>query len=347
MYELKEVVIETTWQCNLSCVHCGSGCEHRPADGELSLVEWKNVLSQLSEMKVEKIVFSGGEPTLKIGFVELLLFASKLGLKVGFISNGFMPFSASLQQVIGQANLFAVGLSIDGLKDTHNKLRRQSKSWQGLMENVSLLQRLGARICAITTLNKLNYSELLQLAEFFSLVEINTWQLQLAMPAGRMREQTALLITEDDFVKICEEILRLKNLYPELDIQSADCFGLAPPDLIRSNYWSGCTAGISSMGIDACGNVMPCLSLQAGYRHENFKQKSIAEIWEYSEIFDFNRDFKIKEVIGECKNCNLLSECRGGCNSLSFAYYDRFHSSPFCFSRSFINNNQGETHEQC
>jgi hypothetical protein len=30
-----------------------------------------------------------------------------------------------------------------------------------------------------------------------------------------------------------------------------------------------------------------------------------------------------------------LSECRGGCNSQSFSYYGHFHSSPFCFARSF------------
>lgn len=340
MYKLREVVIEITKRCNLNCIHCGSDCGSKAAENELSIEEWENALLQLSEMKVEKVVFSGGEPTLKTGLEKILLFAGELGIKVGFISNGLLIFSELLQETLFKSKPFAVGLSIDGLKRTHNKVRGNQSSWQNLMRNISLLQELGVQICAVTTLHKLNYRELPQLANFLSLAEIDSWQLQLAMPSGRMRKQVNLLITEENFQEICKEVLWLRNLYPRLNIQSADCFGLAPENSIRSDYWTGCTAGISSMAIDACGNIMPCLSLQNCHRGENLKRKSLSEIWESSSEFDFNRQFRIKDATGKCENCNFLDECRGGCNSQSFSYYGCFHSSPFCFVRSFTNNNQ-------
>lgn len=338
MYKLREVVIETTKQCNLNCIHCGSNCKRKAMEDELSIEEWEGVIFQLSEMKVEKVVFSGGEPTLKAEFENLLLFTSSLGIKAGFISNGLIVFEKSLQKAIRQSNPFAVGLSIDGLKKTHNKIRRNQNSWEGLIKNISILQEIGVQICVVTTLHKLNYHELPRLASFLNLAEIDSWQLQLAMPSGRMKEQTSLLIEEEDFKKICEEILSLRNLYPKMNIQSADCFGLAPKNSIRSDYWSGCTAGISSMAIDACGNIIPCLSLQSSQRIESFKRKPILEIWENSKEFDFNRNFKVKNAKGRCENCKFLSECRGGCNSQSFSYYGCFHSSPFCFARSFTKN---------
>ena len=335
MYKLKEVIIEATKQCNLRCIHCGSDCNHRAAENELPVEEWKYVIFQLSEMKVEKVVFSGGEPTLKNGLEKLLTFASGLGMKVGFISNGLVKFNELLQKAIIQSKPFAIGLSIDGLRKIHNKIRINKNSWQGLMENISILQKIGTQICAVTTLHEINYRELPKLASFLSLAGIDSWQLQLAMPSGRMKKQSNLLIGEDEFKIICNEILSLRNLYPQLNIQAADCFGLAPKNSIRSDCWAGCTAGIYSMAIDACGNIMPCLSLQESHRLENVRKKSISEIWENSSGFDFNRKFKIKDVKGRCKNCNLLNECRGGCNSQSISYYDCFHNSPFCFFRSF------------
>jgi len=335
MYKLREVVIETTKQCNLNCIHCGSDCKDTITEMELSIDEWKDVLFQLSEMRAEKIVFSGGEPTIKDGFEKLIQITDELGIKVGFISNGFFPFDESLQKVMIQNKPFAVGLSIDGLKETHNRVRASPNSWQGLMQNISLLQKLDIQICAVTTLHKSNCEELPRLAGFLNLAEIDSWQLQLAMHSGRMEKQTDLLITENDFKEICKEILSLRKMYPNLNIQSAYCFGLASEDSIRSNHYMGCTAGISSMAIDAYGNIMPCLSMQDGQKCENFREKSISEIWENSLGFDFNRKFNIKEVKGECENCSFLSKCRGGCNSQSLSYYGHFHSSPFCFARSF------------
>jgi len=335
MYALKEVVLEITRQCNLSCIHCGSGCSHRVSPGELSLAEWKKAFQELAAMKVRKVVFSGGEPTLKAGFEKLLLFAGELGMRVGFISNGLRKFSESLQEAIRQSNPFAVGLSIDGLKEIHNRVRGNKNSWQGLLQNISILQKINIPICAVSTLHKLNYRELPRLASFLALAEIDSWQLQLAMPSGRMKQQTDLLINEEDFKAICRTAFSLRKQYPKLNIQCADCFGLAPKDSIRTGCWSGCTAGIHSMAIDAGGNIMPCLSLQNGQRLENCRKRPISEIWKNSPVFDFNRNFKIENAGEKCAGCDFLSKCRGGCSSQSLAYFGCFHNSPFCFARSF------------
>lgn len=343
MHILKEVIIEMTQICNLKCIHCGSDCQPANNNKELSLEEWEKVISELHGMGVEKIVYSGGEPTLKPGFGELLLYTSKLGIKTGFISNGLVPFNESLQETLEGCELFAVGLSIDGLKNTHNCIRGSEKSWMGLMQNIAILQSQKKQICAITTLNRMNYPKLLQMAELFSLIEIDSWQLQLAMPTGRMKAQPELLLDEEEFRLICEIVSMLRQQYPDLNIQAADCFGLAPAGSIRSDEWSGCTAGICSMAIDACGNIMPCLSLQGSQSHENVREKSIAEIWTTSKGLDLNRCFEIEKVTGRCKACEYLDICRGGCNSQSLSYYGHYHSSPFCFVRSFSNSTQGES----
>jgi radical SAM protein with 4Fe4S-binding SPASM domain len=333
-YQLREVVVELTKQCNLNCLHCGSACPNSKPPGELTSFEWENLIRQLKMLGTSKIVFSGGEPTLKDGFENIIAFARNSGLKFGIITNGF-EISKSLTKTIADNKPFAVGVSIDGLKKTHNLIRRNNESWQRAFRTISNLQELGVQVCVVSTISKLNHRELPRLAELLYLAEIDSWQLQLAMPSGRMRSQQDKLISEQNFRAVCECVVSFRKIYPSLNIQAADCFGLAPVGSIRSEEWQGCSAGIASVGIDSLGNVLPCLSLQSVIQCGNVRDKGLKNIWETSEGFDFNRKFSAESVSGKCRDCESLSFCRGGCASQSFSYYQIFHQSPFCFERTF------------
>ena len=138
------------------------------------------------------------------------------------------------------------------------------------------------------------------------------------------------------FKKLCAQVRAFRGMYPDLNIQAADCFGVAPANSIRTHDWKGCGAGIASMGIDSFGNVMPCLSLRSELRCGNTKEKTIKEIWETSSGFDFNRHFKKEDVKCDCSLCNNLNLCRGGCASLSYSYHNRFHDTPFCYYKHYL-----------
>jgi len=56
------VVWNVTRRCNLKCVHCYAHAKDQPFEGELSTVEGKRVLDDLSEFGCPVILFSGGEP---------------------------------------------------------------------------------------------------------------------------------------------------------------------------------------------------------------------------------------------------------------------------------------------
>lgn len=333
-YQLREVVVELTKQCNLNCLHCGSACPNSKPSGEFTSLEWEDLIRQLKKLGASKIVFSGGEPTLKDGFENIIAYTKGVGLKFGIITNGF-AVGKSLAKTIANNKPFAVGVSIDGLKATHNLIRRNNESWQRAFGTISNLQELGVQVCVVSTVSKLNYQELPKLAELLYLAEIDSWQLQLAMPSGRMRSHQDKLITEQDFRTVCEYVVSFKKSYPSLNIQAADCFGLAPVGSIRSDEWQGCSAGIASVGIDSFGNVLPCLSLQSAVLCGNIREKELKNIWETSDGFDFNRRFNAECVKGKCQGCESLSHCRGGCASQSFSYYQTFHQSPFCFARTF------------
>ena len=70
------VLLELTHRCPLQCPYCSNPLELDRASTELSTEEWKKVLSELAEIGVLQVHFSGGEPTARKDLVELVRHAN-------------------------------------------------------------------------------------------------------------------------------------------------------------------------------------------------------------------------------------------------------------------------------
>jgi len=333
-YQLLQAVLEITSRCNFRCLHCGSDCKDLSSPNELSVSEWKDCLAQLAEMGARKVTFSGGEPLLRKGLKYLIAHAHDVGLKYGIITNGWR-IGPSLIGTMAQYRPYVVAFSLDGTEATHNHIRQNHQSYTRLLRSAAAIKRNRIPIAVVTTLNKLNINELGQTMAFIADFGFDCWQIQLSMPFGRMQRCRELLIDESEFCAACVQIMLYRSLYPQIKIEAADCFGSAPANLIRDDEQYGCGAGIMGLGIDAYGNVLPCLSLRNGSVCGNIRQQPLKEIWEHSPGFSFNREFRLENVGKNCSGCRLAATCRGGCASNSFAYTGDLHNSPFCFLRSF------------
>jgi pyrroloquinoline quinone biosynthesis protein E len=56
------VLAELTHRCPLQCPYCSNPLELERNNAELTTGEWKRVLSELAEIGVLQIHFSGGDP---------------------------------------------------------------------------------------------------------------------------------------------------------------------------------------------------------------------------------------------------------------------------------------------
>ena len=339
-FKLKEAVIEITKICNLRCVHCGSGCTD-VSGRELTIDDWKKVILELCDMDAERKVFSGGEPTIKKGIEELFEQIVSLGMSYGIITNGFNLKDKMIEAMV-RNKPYAVGFSVDGLRMTHDRIRQNKRSWQNVMESIGRVKEAGLPICTVTTINRWNWTELESLASLMDSLGVDCWQLQITFPSGRAARQKDFLITEEVFNEICRDIAKFRIRYPRMKIEAADCFTFAPKGEIRDDDWFGCQAGITSLGIDALGNVMPCLSMRAAAVCGNVKETSLKKIWESSPQLDINRKFDPKSITGKCRNCQIINYCRGGCGSFSLSYNGHFHDAPFCYFRNELKAEGGK-----
>ena len=137
-----------TNRCNMRCKMCDVGQKNESASGlmrnwnsskELNPDEWAMIMEAL---KVSHIHILGVEPLLYDKF-DLLLEKIHDGRNIKLTTNGFM-----MHRYIDAINKYcnSVMVSIDGLKDTHDKIRGVSGSFHRAFEGVLKLKELGKRV---------------------------------------------------------------------------------------------------------------------------------------------------------------------------------------------------------
>ena len=128
------VLAELTHRCPLQCPYCSNPVELDRGGSELTTEEWKKVLSELAEIGVLQIHFSGGEPTARKDLVELVQHASDVGLYSNLITSAVLLTSEKLSaladaglchvQISFQGNEPVIADRVAGLKNSHREENR-------------------------------------------------------------------------------------------------------------------------------------------------------------------------------------------------------------------------------
>src|SRR6201982_4141712 len=84
------VLAEITHRCPLQCPYCSNPVELERGGAELTTEEWKKVLTELAEIGVLQIHFSGGEPTARTDLVKLVQHATAVGLYSNLITSAVL-----------------------------------------------------------------------------------------------------------------------------------------------------------------------------------------------------------------------------------------------------------------
>ncbi|MBU7016836.1 MAG: radical SAM protein [Theionarchaea archaeon] len=324
---------ELTLRCNLQCVHCGSSASPSSIRGqELSLEECLSVVGQLAALKAKRITLTGGEPFLSEHWKPLAQFICEKGIELQFVSNSVLidePLVKNLEDLPGK---ITVGLSLDGATSrTHDYIRNRPGLFSKVIESIDLLNDHGIFVAIITTVHKDNFDELPEIYKILAPSGIYAWQIQMAMPIGRMSSKPEKVLQGEDALLLAQFIARIRD-EGDLRVETADNLGyynsLEPK--LRDSAWTGCMAGIRVLGIRSNGDITGCLSLLETTPEGNIRDKPLSIIWENPYNFSYNRNFKITDLKGVCKNCKFGSICRGGCSFLCQSFTGEYHNNPMC-----------------
>ena len=110
---LRFAVLEITNRCNLRCAHCASD-SGLPRENELTLAEWRRVLSEIHSLGGEEITLIGGELFLRPDWAEIADAVNGLGMRLVLISNGLLLRDEETLARVRALRPFLIGISVDG-----------------------------------------------------------------------------------------------------------------------------------------------------------------------------------------------------------------------------------------
>lgn len=330
-YRPRYGVWEITNACNAKCLHCGSHsgvCR----ENELNLEEAMIVCDQLKEAGCERITIIGGEFFLSPHWEQICKRLTENGIEVAPLTNGLLLNEKNIQK-LKDMGIMRIGVSIDGVGETHNYLRGVPGLFDRMIENIKKAQNEGFHVAVVTAISKVNLHELPKMFDLMKELKINIWQIQMVEAIGVANKNPELEMKLEDAYQLAKYVANFRR-QKELKIVTGDNIGFfcSFEPMIREHPFCGCAAGRQVIGIEANGNIRGCLSVYS--RPEttegNVRERTIKEIWNDPEKFVQYRCRTVDKLTGFCAECKYNNLCRAGCSSLAYSLTGSYYENPFC-----------------
>ncbi len=322
---------ELTLACDLRCRHCGA-MAGAPRPDELTTLEALDLCGQFPPLLVREVEFTGGEPLLRPDWPEIATRLHRLGIAVRVLTNGLTLDAATVRRLV-EAGVAGVGVSLDGLRASHDSLRCRAGSFEAARDGLRRALRSGLPVSVVTTVHADNITDLPGMLSLLLEWGVRNWQLQPLFPFGRSRGAGTLSLDWLD----CERFGAFVAAWREpaldrgLDLQPGDGFGhFIGPDP-RDPPWQRCPGGLLTCGITSDGRVKGCLSLPDDWTEGDLRQRELWDIWFDPAAFAHTRQYSTQATGFNCRCCPHSARCRGGCTVLSCGATDEAHRDPLCF----------------
>lgn len=317
----------TTNQCNMYCDHCYREAGAK-AEEELSTEEGKALLDEIKKAGFKIMIFSGGEPFMRPDIIELVKYASSIGLRPVFGTNGTL-ITPEIAKQLKEAGVMGVGISLDSLdKNKHDELRKLKGAWDGAVRGMKNCREAGLPFQIHTTLMDWNRNEAEAITDFAVEMGAVAHHFFFLVPTGRGKniEEESLRAEEYE-----ETLTRIMKKQQEVDIElkptcAPQFMRIAKQMGMDLRFGRGCLAGTSYCIIGPKGKVQPCayMDMEIG----NVRETPFSEIWANSPVF---KELRTLEYKGGCGSCAYKKLC-GGCRARAAFYNegDYMAEEPWC-----------------
>ncbi|MDX2038313.1 MAG: radical SAM protein [Isosphaeraceae bacterium] len=273
-------------RCNVKCQYCEYWRLPVYKD-EMTIAQWEAALLSVKEfVGTFSINFSGGEPFIKPGFLDLMAFCHANGIRSGVTTNG-SALNRKNAAKLAEARPFNLNVSVDApCAEVHDELR----GWPGLFQKLSDGIRYAVEerdkrgldfpILVKTTVTRKNYKYMPEMVAWVKEMGATAYNFQ---PVDRWTPETYgdLWINEDEhdeLRKVIDELVALKKAGAPI-MPSEMVIGLMIPHFREESAPKEtlpCRIGLRDFFIRVNGDVQPC------YYYPpigNIKEQSARDIW--------------------------------------------------------------------
>lgn len=337
-------------RCNLSCLHCYSFSADHDFPGELSTAEVFSVLDDLKAFRVPVLILSGGEPLMRPDIFEISHRAKEMGFYVGLSSNGTL-IDESRIEAIAAANYDYVGISLDGLEETHDYFRRRKGAFRSSLHGIRLCRQAGIKVGIRLTLTEQTAQDMPALLDLMIQEDIEKFYLSHLNYAGRgntNRERDALHATTRHAMDYLLETAladATAGRHREIVTGNNDADGVYMLHWVRKHLpdkaaafeailrrWGGNSSGVNIANIDTQGDVHPD-TMWSDHTLGNVRKRPFGEIWtDLSDPLLAALKQHPRPVSGRCASCSYLGICNGNTRVRAFQTTgDPWAEDPGCY----------------
>lgn len=327
--ELKKLVIKPTLLCNQNCKTCASRQElHHifAKQRNLSLSEWKKIISDANDLGNKRLSISGGEPTVYKNLIGLIKIVKSYKWSVSMNTNGSMITEEYAERLL-KAGLDRVRISLYGhTPDIHLEMRTNIRLWKKATNAVRVFSELRKKyskfkLVTQSLISKDNYKYLPELMKHH--YDLGSMRMHLSYLEGDFKKQ--YLLSEKEiyefkndviprairFIKKLERPVRkeairvLRNLYnDEVADISEYADGIYRPE---NRNPTPCPIPKRQALILANGDVHPCNIVE--YSHKpimgNVFEESFADIWMGEKWSKFRSEYFRNKSVNYCQLCPM------------------------------------------
>ncbi len=316
-------------RCNLTCKHCYSISADRDFPGELDLDEVYTVMDDLKSFGVPVLILSGGEPLLRPDIFSISERAKALDFYVGLSTNGTLIEPGNID-AIAAVGYDYVGVSIDGMRATHDKFRRKEGAFDASIRGIELCHDRGIKVGLRFTMTQDNARELPELLALMDELAVDKFYLSHLNYAGRgdrnrkfdVVHQTTRWAMDLLFERCWRDVEAGRDT--EFVTGNNDADGVYLLGWVREHFperldhvrtrlvkWGGNSSGVNVANIDNLGNVHPD-TFWWHYNLGNVRERPFSEIWtDVSDPLMAGLKSTPRPVKGRCGACAHLDICGG------------------------------------
>ena len=256
------------------------------------------------------MIFSGGEPLIRPDILELVSYATSLGLRSVFGTNGTL-ITLEMARKLKDAGAMGMGISLDSMdKKKHNEFRKFDGAWEGAVQGMRNCRAVGLPFQIHTTVMDWNNHELEAITDFAVAEGAVAHHFFFLVPTGRAKTIEAESLRAEQYEETC----------------APQFMRIAAQMGIKTRFRRGCLAGTAYCIISPRGKVQPCayLNMELG----DVRETPFDEIWKNNEVLNTLRTLEYK---GGCGECEFKRAC-GGCRARAAYYHegDYMAEEPWC-----------------
>ena len=199
-------------------------------------------------MGTREVTLIGGEAYLRRDWLQIIREIRDQGMDCTMQSGGLNLTEDRIKAAV-DAGLQALGISIDGLREVHDRVRGVQGSFDAAFNALDAIQKCGIASSVNTQITSLVIPQLRELMNLFIEAGAKSWQLQLTVAMGRAADNPELLLQP-------YKLLELMPLLAELFEEGADRGFLSSPETISVTLALMSRCGAAAVTIECTGRVV-------------------------------------------------------------------------------------------